>query len=120
MGAASVKCGDIGGGTEEASGMPDFTGVASRMAESIGIVEDRAEMGESSWMPSGMAQAIGIAEAVEMNEATVMTRSCWVVGAIGSAEASRMLVVMSIPSTKNWNIGETLLSSKSLYHQIVS
>jgi hypothetical protein len=48
MGAASVKCGDIGGGTEEASGMPDFTGVASRMAESIGIVEDRAEMGESS------------------------------------------------------------------------
>jgi hypothetical protein len=48
MGAASVKCGDIGGGTEEAYGMPDFTGVASRMAESTGIVEDRAEMGESS------------------------------------------------------------------------
>jgi hypothetical protein len=48
MGAAGVKYGDIGGGTAEASRMPDCTGVASGMAEPTGIVEDPAEMAESS------------------------------------------------------------------------
>jgi hypothetical protein len=114
VGATGVKCGDIGGGIIEASIMPDGTGVT----EPTGILEDRAKMAESSWMPSGMAEATGIAKAIEMNEAIVMLGACWVVRAIGLAEASRMLVVMSIPSTtNNWNIGETLLSSKSLYHQ---
>jgi hypothetical protein len=51
-------------------------------------------------MPSGMAEAIRIAEAVEMNEAILMPTTCWVVGAIGLAEAFGMLVVMPIPSTK--------------------
>jgi hypothetical protein len=94
MGATCVKCGDIGGGTEEASRMPSGTRVASGMAKSTRIVEDRAEMAEWSWMPSGMA------EADEINEDIVTPRACWVVGAIGLAESSGMLVVMSIPSKK--------------------
>jgi hypothetical protein len=48
MRAVGVKCGDIGGGTTEASRMPDGTGVASVMAEPTGIVEDHAEMVKSS------------------------------------------------------------------------
>jgi hypothetical protein len=47
MGAAGVKCGDTGGGTVEASGMPDYTRMASGMAEPTGIVENHAEMAES-------------------------------------------------------------------------
>jgi hypothetical protein len=44
-----------------------------------------------------------------------------VVGAIGLVHASGMLVGMSIHSTKNnWNIGETLLPSKSFNHQTIS
>jgi hypothetical protein len=106
MGAAGVKCGDTGGGTVEASGMPDYTRMASGMAEPTGIVENHAEMAESRWMPSRMADAIEIPEAVEMNEATVTLGLCWVVGAIGLAEASGMLVRMSIPSTKKIGIHE--------------
>jgi hypothetical protein len=48
VGAAGVKCGDTGGGTAEASGMPDCTGMASGMAEPTRIVEGHAEMAESS------------------------------------------------------------------------
>jgi hypothetical protein len=48
VGATCIKCGDIGGGTAEASGMPDCTGVASEMADPTGIVEDFAKMVESS------------------------------------------------------------------------
>jgi hypothetical protein len=60
-----------------------------------------------------MAEAIiiVIVEAVEMNEAIeaiVTLGACWVIRAIGSAETSGILVVMSIPY-KKWNIGETLL-----------
>jgi hypothetical protein len=44
MGAVGVKYDDTGGGTTEASGMPDCTGIA----EATGIIEDRAEMAESS------------------------------------------------------------------------
>jgi hypothetical protein len=44
VGAAGVKCGDIGGGIVEASKMPDGTREVFEMAEPIGIVEDRAEM----------------------------------------------------------------------------
>jgi hypothetical protein len=44
VGVAGVKCGDTGGGTAKASGMPDCT----RMGEATGIVEDHAEMAESS------------------------------------------------------------------------
>jgi hypothetical protein len=44
VGVAGVKCGDTGGGTAKASGMPDCTG----MGEATGIVEDHAEMAESS------------------------------------------------------------------------
>jgi hypothetical protein len=94
VGEVGVKHGDIGGGTAEASRMPDGTGVASGMAKPTGIVEDHAEMAEWSWMPSGMA------EADEINEDIVTPRACWVVGAIGLAESSGMLVVMSIPSKK--------------------
>jgi hypothetical protein len=47
MGAAGVKYGDTGGGTVEASGMPDYTRMASGMAEPTGIVENHAEMAES-------------------------------------------------------------------------
>jgi hypothetical protein len=91
------------------------------MAELTGIVEDRAKMAELSWMSSGMAEAIEIPEAVEMNEDIVTARSYWVVGGIGLAEACGMLVGMFIPSTKNnWNIGETLLSSKLFNHQTTS
>jgi hypothetical protein len=88
--------------------MADFTGVASGIAE-------------SSWMPSGMADAIGILEAVQMNESIVTTGAFWVVRSIGLVEASGMLLGISIPPTKNnLNIGETLLLGKSFYHQIVS
>jgi hypothetical protein len=117
MGAACVKWGDLSGGTTEASRMPDCTGMvectgvaecigmASRMVEPTGIVEDHAEMAESRWMPSGMAKA------TELTEVIVIAGTCWVVGAIGMAEASVMLVAMSISYTKNnWNIGETVLS----------
>jgi hypothetical protein len=45
-------------------------------------------------MPSGMAEVIG------MPEATKMTKAIVTVGAIGMAEASRMLVAMSISSKK--------------------
>jgi hypothetical protein len=102
MGAAGVKYGDTGGGTTEASGMPDCTRMASVMVGAIGIIEDRGEISESSWMSSGIAEAIGIseAEAVEMNEAIVMPRACWVVGAIGLAQASWILGGMSISSKK--------------------
>jgi hypothetical protein len=95
--------------------------MASGMVEPIEIVEDHAEMAESSWMPSGMARANGIPVGTEMNEAIVTAGACWVVAATGLAEASGMLVGMSIHSTKNnWNIGDTLLSTKSFNHQIVS
>jgi hypothetical protein len=100
VGATGVKHGDIGGGTAEASRMPDGTGVASGMGEPTRIVEDHVEMAESCWMPSGMAEAIVIADAVEMNEAIVTPWACWVIVAFELAETSRMLVVMSIPSTK--------------------
>jgi hypothetical protein len=50
--------------------------MASGMAEATGIVEDRAEMSESSWIPSGIVEAIGIPEAVEMNDAIVMPKAC--------------------------------------------
>jgi hypothetical protein len=58
--AAGVKCGDLGGGTGEAFGMPDCTRMTectgmskctemtSRMANPTGIVDDHAEMAESS------------------------------------------------------------------------
>jgi hypothetical protein len=117
--ATGVKCGDLAGGTVEASGMLDYTRMAectgmsecTEMAEPTEIVEDHAAMAKSSWMSSAMAEAIGIHEAVEMkaigihevvemNESIVTTRACWVVGAIGLVEASGMLVGMSIPSTK--------------------
>jgi hypothetical protein len=120
VGTTGVKYGDLGRGIAEASGMPKCTGmsecigIASGMAEPIGIVEDHAKIAESSWMPSRMAQAI------EMNEAIIADGACWVVGAIGLAEASGMLMKMSIPSKNNWNIGETLLSCKSFNHQTVS
>jgi hypothetical protein len=45
-------------------------------------------------MPSGMT------DAVEMNEAIVTVGAYWVVGAIRLAEASEILVGISIPSTK--------------------
>jgi hypothetical protein len=96
MGATCVKCGDLDGGTREASRMPNCTG----MAEPTRIVEDRAEMVESSWMLSEMVVTIGIPEGVEMNEAIVMAGACWVVGAIGLVETSGMLVGMYIPSKK--------------------
>jgi hypothetical protein len=48
MGAAGVKYGDTGGGTTEASGMPDCTRMASVMVGAIGIIEDRGEISESS------------------------------------------------------------------------
>jgi hypothetical protein len=50
MGATGVKCGDLGGGTTETSGMLDFTEMVecTRMFEPTEIVEDRAEMDESS------------------------------------------------------------------------
>jgi hypothetical protein len=76
VGAAGVKCGDTGGGTAEASRIPDSIGMASGMAKPIEIVEDRAEMAESSGTPSGMAEAIRILEAVEMNEAIVTSGAC--------------------------------------------
>jgi hypothetical protein len=121
MGAVGVKCGDTVGGTAGASEMPNCSGMASGMAEATGIVEDCAEMAEWSWMPYGIAEAIGIYEAVEMNEAIVTPGSCWVVGAIGLADASGMLGSISIPSTKNnWNTGETMLSSKLFNHQTIS
>jgi hypothetical protein len=47
MGAASVN-GDAGGGIPEASGKPDSTRMASRMAKPTGTVEDHAKMVESS------------------------------------------------------------------------
>jgi hypothetical protein len=47
VGATGVKHGDIGGGTAEASRMPDGTGVASGMGEPTRIVEDHVEMAES-------------------------------------------------------------------------
>jgi hypothetical protein len=100
VGAAGVKHGDIGGGTAEASRMSDGTGVASKMVEPTWIVENRAEMAESCWMPYGMAEAIVIVEAIEMNEAIVTPWACWVIVAFELAETSGMLVVMSIPSTK--------------------
>jgi hypothetical protein len=102
VGAAGVKYGDTGGGTTKASGMPDCIGLASVMAEATGIVEDRGEISESSWMSSEIAEAIGIpeAEAVEMNETIVTPGACWVVGAIGLTEASRILGGMSISSKK--------------------
>jgi hypothetical protein len=100
VGVADVKCGDTGGGTTKASRMPNYTGMTSGMAEATRIVENHVEMVESSWMPSGMAEAIGIPKAVEMNETIVTPGACWVVGAIGLAEASGMLVGMSIPSKK--------------------
>jgi hypothetical protein len=110
VGAAGVKHGDIGGGTTESSRMSNGTGVASKIVEPTGIVEDHAEMAEACWMPSRMAEAIVIAEAVEMNEAIITPGACWVIVAIGLAKTSGMLVVMSIPSIKNnWNIGEALL-----------
>jgi hypothetical protein len=64
------------------------------------MVEDHAEMAESNWMPSGMAEAVGILEATERNEAIVKAGAGWVVGAMGLVEASGMLVVMSISYTK--------------------
>jgi hypothetical protein len=71
-------------------------------------------------MPSWIAEAIGISETVEINEAIVMCGSYWVVGAIGLTDAYGMLGAMSIPSTKNnWNTGETLLSSKSFNHHTI-
>jgi hypothetical protein len=48
VGVADVKCGDTGGGTTEASRMPDYTRMTSGMAEATGIVVNRAEMVESS------------------------------------------------------------------------
>jgi hypothetical protein len=48
MGAVGVKCGDTGGGTTKASGMTGCIGMAFGMAEATEIVEDRAEMAESS------------------------------------------------------------------------
>jgi hypothetical protein len=54
MEATSVKCSNLGGGTTKASrmsgctGMFECTGMTSRMAEPTGIVEDCAEMAESS------------------------------------------------------------------------
>ena len=47
-----------------------------RSVEATGIVEDRAEMSESSWIPSGIVEAIGIPEAIEMNEAIVTAGAC--------------------------------------------
>jgi hypothetical protein len=47
VGATGVKHDDIGGGTTESSRMPDGTGVASKIAEPTGIVEDHAEMAEA-------------------------------------------------------------------------
>jgi hypothetical protein len=44
MGAACVTCGDTGGSTAKASGMPGCT----RMPEPTRIVEDHAKMAESS------------------------------------------------------------------------
>jgi hypothetical protein len=129
VGAAGVKYGDTGGGTTEASWMPGCTGMVectemfecTGMVEPTGIVEDCAVMAESSWMSSEMGEAIGIPGAVEMDEAIITARACWVVGDIWLVEASGILVGMSIPSTKNnWNIGETLLSSKSFNHQTIS
>jgi hypothetical protein len=52
--AAGVKCGDLGGGTAKAFGMPDCTGMSkctgmpSGMVETTIIVEDCTEMAESS------------------------------------------------------------------------
>jgi hypothetical protein len=48
MGATGVKCGDLGGGTTETSGMLDFTEMAecTRMFEPTEIVEDRADFTE--------------------------------------------------------------------------
>jgi hypothetical protein len=100
VGAAGVKHGDIGGGIAEASRMSDGTGVTSEMVEPTWIVENRAEMAESCWMPSGMVEAIVIVEAVEMNEAIVTPWACWVIVSFELDETSGMLVVMSIPSTK--------------------
>jgi hypothetical protein len=48
VGTVGVKCGDTGGGTTEASGMPDCTGMTYEMVEASGIIEDHAEMSESS------------------------------------------------------------------------
>jgi hypothetical protein len=60
VGATCVKCGDLGGGTIEASEMPDCTGMAectgifectgmaSGIAEPTRIVEDHTEMTKSS------------------------------------------------------------------------
>jgi hypothetical protein len=60
VGAAGVKCSDLGGGTAKVSGIPDCTGMAectemsectgmaSRMGEPTGIVKNRAKMAESS------------------------------------------------------------------------
>jgi hypothetical protein len=47
VGAVGVKHGDIGRGTTESSRMPDGTGVASKIVEPTGIVEDHAEMVEA-------------------------------------------------------------------------
>jgi hypothetical protein len=47
VGAVGIKRGDIGGGTAEASRIPNCTGVASGMAEPTRIVDDHAEMAES-------------------------------------------------------------------------
>jgi hypothetical protein len=54
VGTTGVKYGDLGRGIAEASGMPKCTGmsecigIASGMAEPIGIVEDHAKIAESS------------------------------------------------------------------------
>jgi hypothetical protein len=72
VGAAGVKCGDTGGGTAEASRIPHSIG----MAKPTEIVEDRAEMAESSGTPSGMAETIRIFEAIEMNEAIATSGAC--------------------------------------------
>jgi hypothetical protein len=98
---AGVKHCDIGGGIAKTSRISDCIGVASEMAKLTGIVEDHAEIAESSWMPSEMIEAIEIDKVVEMNDAIVTPGACWVVGAIGSDEASGMLVIMSISSIKN-------------------
>jgi hypothetical protein len=72
MGATGVKCGNLGEGIAEASGMTNCSGMTectgmsecTGMAEPTRIVEDHAKMSESSWMPSGIAEAIGIPEVV--------------------------------------------------------
>jgi hypothetical protein len=57
VGAASVKCGDIGGGTTEATGMPECTGVSFGMVEPTRIVEDRANMADCTGVASGIAES---------------------------------------------------------------